>query len=602
MAKGTLKIHSENILPILKKSLYSDKDIFIRELISNSCDAMSKLKILRENNECSFQDDELKVIITIDKEKKSISIEDFGIGMNAYEVENFIAQLAFSGAEEFSKKYASLNAADQIIGHFGLGFYSSFMVSKHVELETLSYKSDEKGVFWSSDGSYDYQIDVSERSQRGTKITLHIDSDSEEFLEESRLKEILVKYCSFLPYPIFLGETQINTNKPLWLKNPSECQEQDYLDFYRELYPMDQDPVFWIHLNVDYPFHLKGILFFPKFSKRFDYTKSQIQLYCNRVFVSDNCKDIIPEHLMMLKGIIDSPDIPLNVSRSALQMDKTVRQLSSHISKKVTDRLTSLHQTNEKEFLEKWPDCELVVKWGILHDEKFYERVKSCLVFKTIDGTYMTLEQYNSKNESKTDKKIYYLADEHPYKDVVKMFKEKEIDLLVAATNIDAPLIQFLESKNSPYKFKRIDGGIEDIFLDKETSEVANIENLQTLLQGFLNSDTVTVEVKNLSSNDIPGLIVIDEQSRRLYDYFLMSQGEVPAGFPKKHTFVVNNNHEIVHKIEKLAIDDKELAAKLAKQIYKLTLLAHKELKAEEMSDFVSESNTLMQLMLNKIS
>ena len=602
MAKGTLKIHSENILPILKKSLYSDKDIFIRELISNSCDAMSKLKILRENNECSFQDDELKVIITIDKEKKSISIEDFGIGMNAYEVENFIAQLAFSGAEEFSKKYASLNAADQIIGHFGLGFYSSFMVSKHVELETLSYKSDEKGVFWSSDGSYDYQIDVSERSQRGTKITLHIDSDSEEFLEESRLKEILVKYCSFLPYPIFLGETQINTNKPLWLKNPSECQEQDYLDFYRELYPMDQDPVFWIHLNVYYPFHLKGILFFPKFSKRFDYTKSQIQLYCNRVFVSDNCKDIIPEHLMMLKGIIDSPDIPLNVSRSALQMDKTVRQLSSHISKKVTDRLTSLHQTNEKEFLEKWPDCELVVKWGILHDEKFYDRVKSCLVFKTIDGTYMTLEQYNTKNESKTDKKIYYLADENPYKDVVKMFKEKEIDLLVAATNIDAPLIQFLESKNSPYKFKRIDGGIEDIFLDKETSEVANIENLQTLLQGFLNSDTVTVEVKNLSSKDIPGLIVIDEQSRRLYDYFLMSQGEVPAGFPKKHTFVVNNNHEIVHKIEKLAIDDKELAAKLAKQIYKLTLLAHKELKAEEMSDFVSESNTLMQLMLNKIS
>ena len=601
MAKGTLKIHSENILPILKKSLYSDKDIFIRELVSNACDAMSKLKILRENNECSFLDEELKVNISINKEQKTITIEDRGLGMNAYEVENFIAQLAFSGAEEFSKKYASQNAQDQIIGHFGLGFYSSFMVSKQVELTTLSYRENEPAVFWSSDGSYDYTLEATDKQERGTKITLHIDQDSEEFLEEQRLREILVKYCSFLPYPIFLGEEEINKNKPLWLKNPSECEEKDYLDFYHALYPMDQDPVFWIHLNVDYPFNLKGILFFPKFTKRFDYTKSQIQLYCNRVFVSDNCKDVIPEHLMMLKGVIDSPDIPLNVSRSALQMDRTVKQLSSHISKKVSDRLVTLHETNEKEFLEKWPDCELVIKWGILHDEKFYDRVKSCLVFKTTKGDYLTKEQYIERNSSKTNKNIYYLADEHPFKEVMKMFEEKEIDVLLAGSNIDIPLIQFLESKDKDHPFKRVDGGIETIFLNEESQEIQTKDETEKLFKSLLGIESLTVEAKNLASKELPGMIVVDEQSRRLYEYFLLSQGEVPAGFPKKHTFVVNTNHDAIQKIEKLALQDEALASKIAKQLYKLSLLAQKELKIEEMSDFVSESNELIHTILNKL-
>ena len=601
MAKGTLKIHSENILPILKKSLYSDKDIFIRELVSNACDAMSKLKILRENNECSFLDEELKVNISINKEQKTITIEDRGLGMNAYEVENFIAQLAFSGAEEFSKKYASQNAQDQIIGHFGLGFYSSFMVSKQVELTTLSYRENEPAVFWSSDGSYDYTLEATDKQERGTKITLHIDQDSEEFLEEQRLREILVKYCSFLPYPIFLGEEEINKNKPLWLKNPSECEEKDYLDFYHALYPMDQDPVFWIHLNVDYPFNLKGILFFPKFTKRFDYTKSQIQLYCNRVFVSDNCKDVIPEHLMMLKGVIDSPDIPLNVSRSALQMDRTVKQLSSHISKKVSDRLVTLHETNEKEFLEKWPDCELVIKWGILHDQKFYDRVKSCLVFKTTKGDYLTKEQYIERNSSKTNKNIYYLADEHPFKEVMKMFEEKEIDVLLAGSNIDIPLIQFLESKDKDHPFKRVDGGIETIFLNEESQEIQTKDETEKLFKSLLGIESLTVEAKNLASKELPGMIVVDEQSRRLYEYFLLSQGEVPAGFPKKHTFVVNTNHDAIQKIEKLALQDEALASKIAKQLYKLSLLAQKELKIEEMSDFVSESNELIHTILNKL-
>lgn len=601
MAKSTLKIHSENILPILKKSLYSDKDIFIRELVSNACDAMSKLKILRENKETSFEDQELKVLITCDKENKKIFIEDTGLGMTYDEVESYLAQLAFSGAEEFSKKYASQKAQDQIIGHFGLGFYSSFMVSNLVEVNTLSYKENAKGVYFSSDGSYDYTIEEKTKEKRGTLITLHIDQDSEEFLEENKLKEILVKYCRFLPYPIFLGEEQINKGEPLWLKNPGDCKEEDYLNFYRDLYPFEQDPVFWIHLNVDYPFNLKGILFFPKFNKRFDYTKSQIQLYCNRVFVSDNVKEIVPEHLMMLKGIIDSPDIPLNVSRSALQMDKTVRQLSSHISKKVSDRLTSLHQSDEKEFINKWQDLELVIKWGILHDEKFYERVKSCLLFKTLENEYLTLEQYQAKNESKTQKKIYYLTDEHPFKDVIQLFKNQQIDVLILSQAIDAPLMQFIESKNAEYSFKRVDGGIEDIHLD-QAQENTGKEETEKLIKSLLGNEELVVEAKSLASKDLPGMIVIDEQSRRLHDYFLMSQGEVPMGFPKKHTFVVNSNHEAIKALPKLSLSDPHLAQKIAKQLYKLTLLAQKELKTEEMSDFISESHQLMQEFVTKLS
>lgn len=601
MAKGTLKIHSENILPILKKSLYSDKDIFIRELVSNACDAMSKLKILKENLETSFEDQELKVQITLDKENKKILIEDTGLGMTADEVENYLAQLAFSGAEEFSKKYASLKAQDQIIGHFGLGFYSSFMVSNLVEVNTLSYKEGSKGVYFSSDGSYDYTIEEKEKEKRGTLITLHIDEDSSEFLEENKLKEILVKYCRFLSYPIFLGEEQINKQEPLWLKNPSDCKEEDYLNFYHELYPLEQDPVFWIHLNVDYPFNLKGILFFPKFTKRFDYTKSQIQLYCNRVYVSDNVKEIVPEHLMMLKGIIDSPDIPLNVSRSALQMDKTVRQLSSHISKKVSDRLLALHSSDEKEFIKKWPDLELVVKWGILHDEKFYERVKGCLLFKTLENEYLTLEQYHAKNEGKTQKKIFYLTDEFPFKEVIQLFKNQNIDVLILSQAIDSPLMQFIESKNPDYSFKRVDGGLEAIHLD-ENNENPLKEETEKLIKSLLENEELSIEAKNLASKDLPGMIVIDEQSRRLHDYFLMSQGEVPMGFPKKHTFVVNSNHEAIKALPKLSLSDPLLAKKIAKQLYKLSLLAQKELKSEEMSDFISESNLLMQEFVSKLS
>jgi molecular chaperone HtpG len=609
MAKGTLKIHSENILPILKKSLYSDKDIFIRELVSNACDAMSKLKILRDTGACSFSDDELKIEIAIDQEKKLITIEDTGIGMNQSEVENYIAHLAFSGAEEFTKRYTSKDASDQIIGHFGLGFYSSFMVSSHVDLETLSYEAPSTGVFWSSDGSYDYTIEETPRTKRGTKITLHIDSDSEEFLEASKLKEILVKYCSFLPYPIFLNSELINAKKPLWLKNPSECTEADYLEFYRQLYPMDADPVFYVHLNVDYPFNLKGILYFPKLSKRHDFSKSNIQLYCNRVFVSDHCKDIMPEHLTMLKGAIDSPDIPLNVSRSALQMDKTVRQLSSHISKKVTDRLVTLFDTDKAAFYEKWQDVEIVVKWGILHDDKFYDRIKSCLIFKTTSGDWITLDDYKSRNEGKTSEKIYYLSDEHHFKDVVKIFSEKGIDVLVASSTIDTPLIQFLEAKLTPYQFKRIDGGIEDVLLDKskemtlldESGKTQSV-HLAALIKELLGKENVEVEAKSLASSDIPSMIIMDEQQRRMRDYFMLSQGDFPMDAFNKHIFVVNTNSPMILNIEKLNKEEPLLAQSLTRQLYKLSQLAQKELKAEELSDFVSDTQGILNHLLSKIS
>ena len=352
MATGTLKIHTENILPIIKKWLYSDKDIFIRELVSNACDAIHKCKVLREHGEFTGSDIDFRIDLTVDKTAKTLTFTDNGIGMTAEEVEKYIAQVAFSGAEEFAGKYRSQNEKDQIIGHFGLGFYSAYMVSSTVTIDTLSYRDHSEPALWSCDGSTAYTLDKGSRTDRGTSITLFIDKDNEEFLEEGKLRTILNHYCAFLPVPIYLNGSHINKKEPLWLKNSADCTDQDYLEFYRALYPLEPDPIFWIHLNVDYPFHLKGILYFPKINRQFDFGQNTIKLFCNRVFVSDNCKDLIPDYLMVLRGAIDSPDIPLNVSRSTLQMDRTVRQLSSHISRKVSDRLSSLYNKSTTVQLE----------------------------------------------------------------------------------------------------------------------------------------------------------------------------------------------------------------------------------------------------------
>src|SRR5579872_1006440 len=368
MVQGNLKIHTENILPIIKKWLYSEKDIFVRELVSNACDALNKVKILRDCGEAQVKDEELRIDLHIDKKARTLKISDTGIGMSADEVEKYIAQVAFSGAEEFLGKYKTENEKEQIIGHFGLGFYSAYMVAEKVEIDTLSYREGAQPVFWSCDGSSSYAMEEGTRKERGTDITLFIDKEGDEFLEEARLRQILLRFCAFLPFPIHLNGTRINDKEPLWIKPASQCTDKEYLEFFRQLYPMEPDPIFWVHLHVDFPFNIKRILYFPQVNRRFDWNQSSIKLFCNRVFVSDNCKDLIPDYLMILRGAIDSPDIPLNVSRSYLQMDRTVRQLAQHIAKKIADRLAALHLHERDKFIQSWNDVEMIVKLGILQD------------------------------------------------------------------------------------------------------------------------------------------------------------------------------------------------------------------------------------------
>lgn len=574
-----LKIHSENILPIIKKWLYSDKDIFLRELISNSCDAISKLKMLGE--ECDG-----KVEVRI--EGKTLRITDNGIGMTAEEVEKYIAQIAFSGAEEFMQKYEK--EGSEIIGHFGLGFYSAFMVSSKVEIQTLSYQEGAVSAHWECDGSSEYTINEGTRTSVGTEIILHI--SDEEYLKEEKLKEMMNRHCQYLPYPILLGETQINTQEPLWMKAPSECSEQEYLEFYRHLYPMQPDPMFWIHLNVDYPFNLKGILYFPKITKQFDMNKCQIELFCNRVFVSDNCKDLIPDYLMVLRGVLDSPDIPLNVSRSYLQMDKTVRQLATHTSKKVSDKLTQLHKTDKEKFSSVWPDIEMIIKLGCLQDDKFYERVKDLLMWKNVEGEWTHLDDVKKK-----DDKIFYTTSDE--KQLLEMYKSQDLDVLDAGSYLDMPLFSMLEGKLSPVKFQRIDGALDDALLDKEREKTvlgADGKSEAATLADFVRSklDNVEVEAKSLASDTVPGFVMVNEEMRRMRDYFSMTGQDLPPNMGEKHTFVVNTNNALIQSLQKLNGKDPELAKSLIEQLYNLSLLAQKELRPEALSDVISASTEVM--------
>jgi molecular chaperone HtpG len=434
MAQGTIKIHSDNILPIIKKWLYSEKDIFVRELVSNACDAISKFRTI--SPECS---ETWRIDVVIDKEKRTLTFSDNGIGMTSDEVEKYIAQIAFSGAEEFVQKYQTNKEEDQIIGHFGLGFYSAYMVAEKVEIETRSYEKEAQPAYWSCDGSATYTLESGSRNQRGTQITLTLSKDEDEYLDATRMRTILNHYCSFLPYPIYLNDSCINEKPPLWIKPASECTDKEYLDFYRHLFPYQEDPLFWVHLNVDYPFHLKGILYFPKISQESDLKKESIKLFCNRVFVSDQCKDLLPDFLMILRGAIDSPDIPLNVSRSYLQMDRTVRQLGTHIAKKIADRLSSLYQSERERFLSYWEDIEMIIKFGALQDDKFYERAKEFLIYKNSNHEWTTLEEYKERHP---EQPIYYTNEEGPF---LNLYREKNIDvLLMRSTLIDQALIQML--------------------------------------------------------------------------------------------------------------------------------------------------------------
>lgn len=615
MGTGTLQIHSENILPIIKKWLYSSHDIFVRELTSNSCDAISKVKLLSEHGEAE-KSDEYRVDVKIDKDAKTITFSDNGIGMDASEVEKYIAQIAFSGAEEFMQKYKGKTESDQFIGHFGLGFYSAYMVSDKVDINTLSYKKNAKPAFWSCDGSSEYILEEGKKETRGTDITLHINEESVEFLEESRLKGILNQYCSFLPYPLYLNGSKINTHEPLWMKAPSECKESDYLDFYKHLYPFEEPPLFWVHLNVDYPFHLKGILYFPEIHREFDFAKNTVKLYCNRVFVADNCKDVIPEYLMVLRGVIDSPDIPLNVSRSALQIDRTVKQLASHISKKVAESLTTLYNTDRKKYNESWKDISPIVKLGAIQDEKFQERVKSLLIWRTISNEWLNLSDYLERNQAKTEKKVFYTFDQKMAGDeavshLYSLYKEKGIDVLLADFRLDPYLFNVLEGKESGVTFKRIDSEAHEHLVDKSREKsVLDAEGkteagkLADFYRRFIDPLKFEVEAKSLAKDQIPALVVMDENDRRMRDYFRMMQGGKGEGvFPeRKRTLVLNTNNHLVTALPKLESKDPSLVKELAEEVIDLSLLSQSELEPKALHQFTERTSLILEKMMKLIA
>ncbi len=608
MAKGTLKIHNENILPIIKKSLYSDKDIFVRELISNASDAIQKCKVLREHGELEALDEEFRIDLTLDREARTLKFSDTGLGMTAAEVENYIAQIAFSGAEEFLSKYKTENEKDQIIGHFGLGFYSSYMVAEKVSIETLSYRTESTPVLWTCDGSSEYDMETGSRTTRGTDITLFVDKESDEFLEESKLRSILECYCSFLPVPIYLNGSQINEKQPLWLKSPTDCTDKDYLDFYHTLYPLEPDPIFWVHLNVDYPFHLKGILYFPKINRRFDWNKSAIKLFCNRVFISDNCKDLIPDYLTVLRGAIDSPDIPLNVSRSYLQMDRTVRQLSTHISKKVSDRLLSLFNTDKEKFLAAWPDVEIIVKLGTLQDDKFYERSKDFLVWKNLKEEWTTVEQYLERNKEAYKGKVFYTSEDKGQSAFLDLYKDKGIEVLQASSYVDTPVMNLLESKLDGVRFQRVDGALDESILDAsrektllDTEGKTESVKIADFIRSKIGTDNLSIEAKSLTSDHVPAFIVVDEQSRRLVEAFALSQQTLPPSFAAKRTFVVNTNNKLIQSIYGLKEKNPTLAKEIVDHLYESSLLSQRELEPKALAEFISRSNRVMESLIQTV-
>lgn len=607
MAQKKLKIHNENILPIIKKSLYSSRDVFVRELVSNGCDAIQKCKILRERGELQVADEEFRIDLNLDKDAKTLTFADTGLGMTAEEVEKYIAQIAFSGAEEFVSHYEGKGESEQIIGHFGLGFYSAYMVAKKVELQTLSYKEGSAPVLWSCDGSSEYEIQEGSRTSRGTSICLFLGEDGEEFLDEHKLRSVLENYCSFLPIPIYLNGDKINEKEPLWLKNPSECTEEEYLQFYRQLYPMEKDPMFWIHLNVDYPFHLQGILYFPKIERRFDWNKTSIKLYCNRVFVSDQCKDLIPDYLTALRGVIDSPDIPLNVSRSYLQMDRTVKQLSAHIAKKVADRLDSLYQTDRDKFLQAWSDIETIVKLGVLQDEKFYERAKNFLVWKSLSDEWMTAIEYLGRYKELCKSKIFYVTEGGQESPFAALYQKQGIPVLQMTCIVDSAVMNFLEGKLDDAHFQRVDAAVDESLLDPSKEKTlldadgkTEAFHLAEFLRGQLPQENLSIEAKSLSSEDVPAFLVIEEQMRRFKESLSLSGQSLPPGMAPKQTLVVNTNSPLAWAIYGVREKDPSLAKELASHLYELSLLSQKEMKPEALPEFISRSSRILQALLSQ--
>lgn len=607
MQTGNISINTENLFPIIKKWLYSDKDIFIRELVSNGCDAVTKLKKIALTGDANITDDEnFKIEVIINKEEKTLTFIDNGIGMTKDEVIKYIAEIAFSGAEEFIRQYEEKPGDENlIIGHFGLGFYSAFMVAERVDIKTLSYKPGEKAVFWSCDGGTEYQIEEIEKAGRGTEITLHIAEDSEEFLEEQTVSSVLAKYCAFMPVAIYLSEEgkdkkeePINDTKPLWLKKPSECTDEEYKAFYKKVFHDFNDPLFYIHLNVEYPFNLKGILYFPKLQNQYDTMDGQIKLFNNQVFVADNIKEVIPEFLLLLKGCIDCPDLPLNVSRSFLQNDGYVSKVSAHITKKVADKLTGLYNTERETFNGYWDDINPFVKFGCMRDEKFYDRVKNILLFKTLEGEYKTLTDCldDAKAEGH-ENELYYVSNEVQQGQYIELFKQHSVSAVLLTGVLDNHFISFEEVHNSSVKFCRIDSAIASAIKGEETG---NTEEIISVFKESINDEKLKIEAVSLKTDDLPAVLLLGEDSRRMSEMAKMYGASMPVGmFTPEYTLSINMSSPVIQSIMKLA-DDKETAKTACLQVYDMARIAQAPLDSAALSEFIKRSAEIMHKALNK--
>jgi len=602
MEKGQIRVQTENIFPIIKKFLYSEHDIFLRELISNAVDASQKITTLSSIGEAKGELGELRIDVSIDKEAKTLTIEDRGVGMTAGEVDKYLNQVAFSGAEEFLQKYKDAN----IIGHFGLGFYSAFMVSDRVEVYTKSYQ-DTPATYWSCDGSPSFELGPTEKENRGTKIVLHINQDSEEFLEADNIRRILEKFCKFLPIAIFFEDKQINNTQPLWIKKPNELTDEDYKNFYKELYPFGEPPLFWIHLNVDYPFNLTGILYFPKIKQSYEIQKDKIQLYSNQVFVTDEVKDIVPEFLMLLHGVIDSPDIPLNVSRSYLQGDPNVRKINGYITKKVSDKLEEIFKNDRKSFEEKWESIGLFVKYGMMTEDKFLEKAAKYFIMQDSieSNTFYTLEEYKTQTEATQKNKegktvILYTSDPVSQDAYVKAATAKGYKVVRFETIVDNAFVNNMEMKWSDVQFTRVDADIVDNLIDKsENNESVLSEEEKTTLTDLFKLEVpglnVNVEIKGLSTDAAPVVATRPEFMRRMKDMGAMGGGMASfyATMPDEVTLTINGNHPIYQQLLKL--EDKSAQEKQTRNLADLALLSQGLLKGAGLTDFINRSVELME-------
>lgn len=642
LEQGTISIHTENIFPIIKKSLYSDHQIFLRELVSNAVDAIAKLEMVSRSGEYSGEIGEPEIQIAVDKDKKTLSISDNGIGMSADEVKKYINQVAFSSAEEFVQKYKG-DSNQPIIGHFGLGFYSSFMVAKHVEIDTLSYQEGEKAVHWSCDGSPAFTLEDSSRTNRGTTITLHLMEEEEEFVEPARIKNLVKTYCDFMPVPIKMDGEVLNRQKAPWRESPQSLTKEDYLEFYKYLYPFEEEPLLWVHLNTDYPFIVNGILYFPKLKPDVEVNKGQIKLFCNQVFVSDNCEEIIPQFLLPMRGVIDSTDIPLNVSRSALQGDRTVRRIGDYIAKKVGDNLKELYRDDREKYVGAWNDLGTFVKFGVLNDEKFKKQVEDIVIFRstyqadseetttvqvpTEEGDawqdvtpvnklpYTNLQEYLERNKEKHENRVFYCTDEASQATYVELHKSQGLEVLFMDSFIDTHFINFLEREYTDVKFTRVDSDLDNTLLDKEkdkeivdpNTNKTRSDQIKELFETALNKPKLNIRTEALKSDNPqgtpPAMVLLPEILRRLREMNAMMQQQ-NVEFPDEHVLLVNTSHPLIQNLANLnqgsiiqgdgSSPTQQLVNMVCQHVYDLALMSQKGFDADGMKSFVLRSNEVL--------